>query len=129
MIDESSMDREKRGRAGSPCDGEGTNSQRFVCFDRHRRDTPYLLEGRVSMLDAAWVPLNGESKTNLPLSLRPSLRERFPGSWAWIKANGAHFQIPSQECALNHHTILLIQDYNYKSLYTSDYLIYVKDLQ
>ena len=70
VINESSMDREKCGRAGSPCDGEGTNSQRFVCFHRHRKDKPYLLEGRVSMLDVAWVPLNGESKTmqfNLPL--------------------------------------------------------------
>jgi hypothetical protein len=48
VIGESFMDREKR---GSPCDGEGTNSQRFVCFH-----TPYLLEGRVSMLNVAWVP-------------------------------------------------------------------------
>ena len=100
VIDKSSMDREKRGRAGSPCDGEGTNSQRFVCCHCHGRDTPYLLEGRVSMLDVAWVPLNRESKMQFNLPLRPPelLKERFPGLWdpsGMGKANGAHFQMPS----------------------------------
>ena len=97
VIDESFMDREKR---GSPCDGEGTNSQRFVCFRCHGRDTPYLLEGRISMLDVAWVPLNRESKMQFNLPLRPPelLKERFPGLWdpsGMGKANGAHFQMPS----------------------------------
>ena len=95
VIDKSPMNREKCRRAGSPCDGEGTNSQRFVCFH-----TPYLLEGRVSMLDVAWVPLNRESKMQFNLPLRPPelLKERFPGLWdpsGMGKANGAHFQMPS----------------------------------